>query len=60
MRSAPCGTSLTRPRSFYQLLKTPIMNWMDFNKTGDFWKAWQDSVSNMTGQTRKPADPVAE
>lgn len=36
------------------------MNWMDFNKTGDFWKAWQDSVNNLTGQTRKQADPVAE
>ena len=24
------------------------MNWMDYNKTGDFWKAWQDNFKSAT------------
>ncbi|MCF8237002.1 MAG: hypothetical protein K9I85_02500 [Saprospiraceae bacterium] len=36
------------------------MNWMDLNKTGDFWKAWQDSAKAFSGQSQPATDPVKE
>ncbi|MBK7343833.1 MAG: hypothetical protein IPJ06_12530 [Saprospiraceae bacterium] len=36
------------------------MNWMDLNKTGDFWKAWQDSVKGFAGQSQASTDPMKE
>ncbi len=36
------------------------MNWMDMNKTGDFWKAWQDSVKGFSGQNQPASDPMKE
>ena len=34
------------------------MNWMDFNKTGDFWKAWQDTVNGSSSQNQASTDPM--
>lgn len=36
------------------------MNWMDFNKTGDFWKAWQDSVNGASSQRQATTDPMKD
>jgi predicted flap endonuclease-1-like 5' DNA nuclease len=33
------------------------MNWMDYNKTGDFWKAWQDNFKSAT-PTNNGADQM--
>ncbi len=33
---------------------------MDFNKTGDFWKAWQDSAKGFAGQSQPATDPLKE